>query len=145
MGELSAKSLKLLIHVTARASTNFGKAVSDKFKLAAGKVSRDEKIKNPETKPCSYCTQENIYDGKNPYSSRRSVACPAHIVNTAEYIEQNVGRNYQRVTRKTGLSSCIPLQEQEKSILLRRVSKTVEDYREVIAICIILSSTLSYE
>lgn len=52
-------------------------------------------------------------------------------MSTANYIEENVGREYRRFVRKTGLESCIILAQQEKDIFLRIIRETVEDYREI--------------
>lgn len=82
-------------------------------------------------KPCSGCVKNNCYDDENPHSSRRSALCPGHIMSTANYIEENVGRGYRRFGRKTGLESCIILAQEEKDTFLRIIRETVEDYGEI--------------
>lgn len=116
----------------ANANISKQKRIKDQIDRAAGKKIKDAKIKNPDAiKPCPYCQKLECYNPENPHSSRRSKKCPNHIMNTNEYLEAVVGRNFRRCTRKTGLSSAIIYEGIEKEAFLRVIRETVEDYREI--------------
>lgn len=95
---------------------------------------REESIKNPAPPArCPYCVEKGSYDhDNNPHSSRRSKSCPHHIQNTKEYIEESVGRDFRRFTRKHGIDNLILLGEEEKTTFLRILTETVDDYRTIL-------------
>ncbi|GAA5799348.1 hypothetical protein HPULCUR_004762 [Helicostylum pulchrum] len=99
---------------------------------AAGKDARRRVTRNPNSvKPCPTCTKKGRYDTATPHSSRRSVLCPGHVQSTDEFIEESVGKGYRRFIRKHGLQDLVILEQRVKEVFLRKISESVNDYRQV--------------
>ncbi|GAA5805581.1 hypothetical protein HPULCUR_011100 [Helicostylum pulchrum] len=99
---------------------------------AAGKDARRRVTRNPNpVKPCPTCTKKGRYDTATPHSSRRSVLCPGYVQSTDEFIEESVGKGYRRFIRKHGLQDLVILEQRVKEVFLRKISESVNDYRQV--------------
>lgn len=106
------------------------KQVADKAARAAGKKTRQKKTSNPApVKPCPYCVSQNSYDVNEPHASRASKKCPGYILNKKDYIQQELGNNFQRFVIKTGLDASLLLAQPAKDIFLRLIRETVNNYR----------------
>ncbi|KAG2208557.1 hypothetical protein INT47_010253 [Mucor saturninus] len=101
---------------------------ADKAARASGKKNRQKKTSNPvPVKPCPYCVCQYCYNANEPHASRASKKCPGYIPNKIDFIEQELGKNFQRFMIKTGLDA---------SLLIAQPAK-------VSVVCILLCTPLS--